>query len=60
MNVANDLGESRAIGQPTQALAIRELELIDVHNPIIATGHLVQIVQPERVVQVLVADAAVD
>ncbi|MGH8986037.1 MAG: hypothetical protein ACRDY6_19495 [Acidimicrobiia bacterium] len=47
MNVANDLGEGRAIGQPPQVLAIREFELIDVHGAIIATGSPVQ---AERVV----------
>jgi hypothetical protein len=60
MDIANNLRKGHAIGQPKPAPAIRQFELIDVHNPLIATGHRVQIVQTERIVQVVVADSRCD
>jgi hypothetical protein len=57
MDIANGLGEGRAIGQPPKVFAIREFELIDVHGAVIAPGNPVQ---AERVVEVMVADAAVE
>jgi hypothetical protein len=47
----------RSASQRRQALAIGEVELIDLHDSIAAAGHLVE---AERIVQVIDPDALLD